>query len=305
MRKRGAQTATTQMGRTGAEDPSTSRGADLVIRPVRPADRERIFELTNDVWRGRDYIPKVFDEWVSDAGAEFQAAEVDGVVAGVQRLRPYAPGLVWYEGLRVAAPYRRQGVARAMLASAIAEAREQGFKEMRLATGTIEPVALFESAGFQRRQDIRWWKGTRVEGGESARIPDPAEAEKLWPAIARSRGLDMYSGMTADFNGARDLVSAELARLASTGMLRAGPGGRAVAGLREAWGDNISVGFVAGSGGALRELLLALRFEADADGLQEVKIALPRDHPAADDMQASGYDFANAEDHAYIYALRL
>ena len=279
--------------------------AEILIRPVRPADRERIVELTKDVWRGRDYIPKVFDEWVSDAGAEFQAAEVEGVVVGVQRLRPYAPGLVWYEGLRVAAPYRRQGVARAMLASAITEAREQGLKEMRLATGTIEPVALFVSAGFERRQDIRWWKGPRIEGGDSARIPDPAEAAKLWPAIAQSRGLDMYNGMTADFNGARDLDAAELSRLAGIGMLRAGPGGRAVAGLRDAWGDNISVGFIAGAGGALRELLLALRFEADADALQDVKVALPRDHPAADDMQASGYDFANAEDHAYIYALLL
>ena len=121
---------------------------DLTLRPARPADRDRIVEITGDVWGGRDYIPKVFDRWVSDAGAAFQAAEIEGVVVGLQRLRPYAPGLIWYEGLRVASEHRRQGVARAMLAAAIEEAREQGFREMRLATRDRPAVSLFESAGF-------------------------------------------------------------------------------------------------------------------------------------------------------------
>jgi len=34
-------------------------------------------------------------------------------------------------------------------------------------------------------------------------------------------------------------------------------------------------------------------------------VSLPREHPAADDLRASGYDFANADDHSYIYALKL
>ena len=278
---------------------------ELTLRPVRPADRDRVIEMTKDVWHGHDYIPDVFDDWVADSASAFQAVEVEGVLVGLHRVRPYAPGLVWYEGLRVATTHRRQGLARAMLASAIAEAREQGHGEMRLATGNADAVALFEAAGFQRLLDVRWWRGSRVEGGESARIPAAAEAEKLWPMVARSPGIELYHGVMADFNGARDLGAAELARLAETGMLRVGPGGRAVAGLRRPWGDNIAVGFIAGAGGALRELLLALRFEADADGLDDVVVSLPRDHPAADDMRASGYDFANDDDHSYIYALKL
>jgi len=293
------------MGRMGAEGPSTAGGADLSLRPVRPADRERILEMTRDVWDGRDYIPRVFDDWITDAGAAFQAAEVDGVVVGLQRLRPYGPGLIWYEGLRVASTHRRQGVARAMLQSAVAEAREQGFRDMRLATANPGAVRLFESEGFRRLVDVRWWRGVRVEGGEPARIPEPDEASKLWPAIAASRGIELYGGVTADFNGARDLGADELQRLARGGMLRVGPGGRAVAGLREPWGPNLAVAFIAGSGAALRELLMALRFEADADGLGHVTVSLPRGHPASDDLRASGYDLANAEDAAYIYGLVL
>jgi GNAT superfamily N-acetyltransferase len=286
-------------------DSLRSRGGDLLIRPVRPGDRDRVVELVRDVWDGHDYIQRVFDDWVSEAGATFQAVELDGVVVGLQRLRPYAPGLIWYEGLRVASTHRRQGLARTMLTSAISEAREQGFREMRLATGNPTAVRLFESAGFKRLIDVRWWKGVRVEGGESARIPGPDQAEKMWAAILGTPGIDLYGGVTADFNGAHDLGVEEIARLAETGMLRAGPGGRALAGLRVPWSDNVAVAFLAGRGGALRELLLALRFEADADGLADVTIALPRDHPAHEDLRASGYDLVNDEDTSYIYGLIL
>jgi GNAT superfamily N-acetyltransferase len=277
---------------------------ELTLRPVRPADRDRVAELTVDVFDGHDYIPRVFDDWVSDASAAFQAVEVDGVVVGLQRLRPYAPGLVWYEGLRVASSHRRQGIARTMLGSAIAEAREQGFSEVRLATANEEAIRLFETAGFVRRLDIRWWRAPRVEGGEPANIPDSATAEKLWPMVSASPGFELYHGVSGDLNGARDLNAAELGRLAETGMLRVL--GRAVAGLRQSWwGQSVSAAFVAGRGAALRDLLSALRYEADADGLERVTVALPRDHPAADDLNATGYDFANAEDYTYIYGLKL
>jgi GNAT superfamily N-acetyltransferase len=281
------------------------RGGDVVMRPMRPADRDRVVELTRDIWDGHDYVPRVFDDWVSDSASAFQAIELDGIIVGLQRLRPYATGLLWYEGLRVASSHRRQGLARYMLQSAIAQAREQDFREIRLATGNPAAAKLFEEVGFVRLQDDRWWEGPRIEGGESARIPGPSEAEKLWAGIATSPGIELWGGVTADFQGAQDLGAKELARLAGIGMLRSGPGGRAIVGLRQPWGNNISVAFVAGKGGALRELLLALRFEADADGLDEVSVAIPRDHPAAEDLRASGYDFANDDDTSYIYALTL
>ena len=278
---------------------------ELTIRPVRPADVDRIVEITREVWEGRDYIPRVFDHWVSDAGAEFQAAEIEGVVVGIQRLRPYAPGLIWYEGLRVAAAHRRQGIARAMLAGAIAEAREQGFHEMRLATRDAPAIQLFEAEGFKRLVEMKWWRGLRVEGGEPARMPGAGEAKKLWAFVASSPGIQLYAGICPDMNGARDLNPEELARLADTGLIRVGPGGRAVALLREPWGQNIAVALVAGVGGVLRELLMALRYEADADGLRHVTISLPLGHPAEDDLRASGYDFVDVESNAYIYALKL
>jgi ribosomal protein S18 acetylase RimI-like enzyme len=278
---------------------------DLLIRPVRPADRDRVAEITSDVFEGRDYIPKVFDRWVSDAGASFQAAELDGAVVGVQHLRPYAPGLVWYEGLRVAEAHRRKGIARAMLDSAIVEYREQGFREMRLATLSEPAIHLFESAGFRELVEVRWWRAHRVEGGEPARIPDAADAGRLWPFVASSPGIDLYRGVSPDLNGARDLNAAELERLARDGMLRLGPSGRAVALMRQPWRVNLAVALIAGRGAALRELLMALRYEADADGADHVTVSVPPGHPADEDLRASGYDFDDADANAHVYALKL
>jgi GNAT superfamily N-acetyltransferase len=278
---------------------------DLLIRPVRPADRERVMEITRDIWDGRDYVPRVFDRWVADAGASFEAAEVDGELVAVQRLRPYAPGLVWYEGLRVASTHRRQGVARSMLDSAIAEFREQGFREMRLATVNEPAIRLFESAGFKRLVEVRWWRAPRVEGGEPARIPDAEEAKGLWPWLSTSPGIDLYGGVSPDLNGARNNDATELERLARAGMLRVGPNGRAVALMREPWRVNLAVALIAGRGGALRELLMALRYEADADDADHVTVNVPPDHPADEDLRASGYDFDDAEPTAHVYALKL
>ena len=279
--------------------------AEITLRPVRAADRERITEMTREVWEGHDYIPRVFDRWVSDAGAEFQAAEIDGGVVGVQRLRPYAPGLMWYEGLRVAPENRRQGVARAMLRAAIEESREQGFHEIRLATRDEPAIALFESIGFRLLVEVKWWRGLRLEGGEPARIPDASEAKRLWPSAAASPGIELYGGVVPDMNSSPDFGVDELERRARRGLLRAGPGGRALAILREPWGPNIAVALLAGSGGAMRELLVALRFEADADDLEHVTVNLPLSHPAEDDLKASGYDPFDAGRSGYIYSLIL
>ena len=272
---------------------------------MRPADHARVVEITRDVWEGHDYVPRVFDRWVSDAGAEFQAAEVEGEVVGLQRLRPYAPGIMWYEGLRVASSHHRRGIARAMVKAAIEESREQGFHEMRLATRDEPAINLFESAGFRRAVEVRWWRGTRMEGGEPARMPDAVEARKLWPFVATSPGIELYGGVVPDMNGAPNLDAEDLERRAKSGLLRVGPGGRAIAVLRQPWGQNLSVALLAGAGGAMRELLLALRFEADGDSLDHVTVNLPPGHPAEGDLRASGYDSLDDERSGYIYSLIL
>jgi len=102
-----------------------------------------------------------------------------------------------------------------------------------------------------------------------------------------------------------DVDAALLERLAEEGLVRAGPGGRALALVRASHRRRLPITFVAGAGAALQDLLTALRFEADSQGLDGVAVLAPAGHPAAADMAEVGYHLADDEGHAYAYALDL
>jgi hypothetical protein len=262
-------------------------------------------EISAGVWEGTDYLPSTFEEWVQDPGASFQATEEDGLVVGLQRLRPIAPGVMFYEGLRVAATHRRRGIARAMLRHAIEEAASLGFEQMRLYTGSMEAAALFRSEGFRLLFDCAVWTARRVEGGDPPRLGSPADAQSLAGRVAEDPAFAAYGGTNASWNGVLDVDAALLERLASDGLVRVGAGGRALALVRGDGRRRLPVTFLAGSGSVLQDLLEQLRFEADSVGLPEVAVLAPEHHPAAGDMREVGYDLAEDEGHAYGYRLDL
>lgn len=276
---------------------------ELIIRPVRPADRERMLEVTAGVWGGTDYLPAVFDQWVGDPAGSFEAGELDGLVVAFHRLRPIASGILLYEGMRVAGTHRRLGLGRAMLRSALAEARQGGAREVRLMTANPHAASLFASEGFRLRAEFVSWTARRTEGGEGARVPAPGEAARLAELARADPAFAAHGGITSHWSAPVDIDEDQLRRWAERGLLRAN--GRALAGLSPTRTDRLGVNFVFGAGAQLRDLLLALRFEADADGMEGVWLATPREHPAAGDLRAVGYDLAPDAAPFSVYGLEL
>ncbi len=275
---------------------------DLTIRPVRPADKERVSEMVREIWDGHDYLPQRFDDWVGDPAASFQAFELDGTVVGVHRLRPIASGLIFYEGMRVDPALQRQGIGSAMLEAAIEEAGAAGFHEMRLVSANPHAIRLFGRRGFERRAWLTSWLAGRVEGGDPARVADPADAGRLAAGVKDDPAYAAYGGVSSYWSAPLDIDEALLRQLASEGLIRVN--GRALAGLSPTRTDRLGVNFVFGSGAALQDLLMALRFEADIDGMDGVWLAAPPDHPATGDLQAVGYDFS--DDLRFgVFSLRL
>ena len=272
---------------------------------MRQADRDRVLEISGDVWEGSDYLPEVFDEWASDPGAFFQAAEIDGTVVGVQRLRPIARRVMFYEGLRVASSHRRRGVARAMLRQAIRQARGMGFERVRLYTGNPNAGRLFSSEDFRLLTDCRVWTARRIEGGDPPRLAAPSDAQALAERLRSDPALAAYGGVVADWHGTLDVDPDLLEHMAEQGLVRAGAGGRCIALIRPWARRRLPITFLSGSGAAVQDLLMGLRFEADSMGMEGVAVLAPANHPAADDLGEVGYDLADDEGHAYIYALDL
>ena len=264
-----------------------------------------MLEITADIWDGHDYLPAVFDAWVADPGATFQAAEVEGELAGLQRLRPLSPEIVLYEGLRVGARFRRQGLARRMLTAAVAQARGLGFKKMRLMSGNPHAIELFTSAGFELELGVEVAFAGAVEGDEPPALGRADDSVRLFRAVSADPGFRAYGGLFVDGEKVRELDAGALLGQAELGHVRTGGGGRVLAIVRP-WGgeDTLWVGFVSGSGAALRDLLLALRSEADLLGRTKVGVFLAADHPARGDFEETGYDFGAEPDRLGYYALR-
>lgn len=257
------------------------------------------------MWDGGDYLPEVFDSWAADPGASFQAAEADGVVVGVHRLRPIARGVMYYEGLRVAQSHRRRGIARAMLQTAVEEARRLGFDRMRVYTESADAGRLFTGEGFKLLCDCVTWTALRVEGGDPPRLGSPAEAGNLAERLRQDPAMGAYGGVVPDSSGPLDVDADLLEHVADQGLVRVGAGGRAIALIRAGGRRRLTVTFLGGSGAALQDLLTALRFEADSADLAAVRVLVPTHHPAAEDLREVGYDLAKDEGHAYVYALQL
>lgn len=262
-----------------------------------------MIEMTADIWDGHDYLPSRFDDWVADPSGSFEAGELDGVVVALQRLRPIAPGVMYYEGMRVASSHRRLGLGRTMLRAAIAEAREGGARQVRLMSGNPHAIALFEAEGFRRIAQFVGWTARRMEGGDPARVPSPADAGRLFATVSADPAFAAYGGIDTYWAGPVDIDEEHLRRRAEEGLLRVN--GRALAGLSPMRTDALGVNFVFGSGAQLQDLLLALRFEADADGLDTVWLATPVEHPAASDISAVGYDLPSDAPRFCVYALEL
>ncbi|TMD51748.1 MAG: hypothetical protein E6I85_12195 [Chloroflexi bacterium] len=134
----------------------------------------------------------------------------------------------------------------------------------------------------------------------------PADAGRLLAILRGDPALAAYGGVMANGEWALDVDAELLTRLAEEGALRITAGGRALAAVREGWGgDNLWAYFVSGSGGALQELLLTLRFEADSLGMDGVSLWAPEGHPGEEDFRASGYDSESVPFRMSYFALQL
>jgi GNAT superfamily N-acetyltransferase len=275
---------------------------ELTLRPVRPQDRARIVEMVEQIWDGHDYLPAVFDEWASDPAGNFQAAELDGLVVAIHRLRPIAPGVLLYEGMRVDPERQGRGIGHALLAAALDEARAMGASTVRLVTGNPAAIRIFEAAGFTRLCDVLPWTAGRVEGGDPARLPAAGEAAQLAELARADPAFALYGGVEPYWAAPAEIDAVHLSHRIDEGLVRAN--GRAFAGLSPTRTDWLGVNFVFGRGGQLQDLLMALRFEADADGLRGVWLAAPAATPLADDLRAVGYDPV-IENRFSVYAREL
>ncbi|MFZ0214847.1 MAG: GNAT family N-acetyltransferase, partial [Candidatus Dormiibacterota bacterium] len=204
------------------------------------------------------------------------------------RLRPVARATLLLEGLLVDTQRRRTGIATELVGRALAQAREQGADQVRMVGADDAFAGLATKVGFRSAVDARRWRASRLEGEEPARLGGREEAEGLLRMVAGTPGFTAYARRLAGPDEGRDLDATTLRERAERGLVRVGPGGRALAVLLDGE-DRVQVGFLGGHEAPLRTLAEQLRFEADLHDVSEVSLWLPETHPAAPVLEGAGY----------------
>jgi GNAT superfamily N-acetyltransferase len=136
----------------------------VIFRDARRAEVPRIVALLADDVLGAGREAEVdeaywaaFDDIATDPRNRLIVAEADGQLAGTLQLT-FLPGLSRHatlraqiEGVRVAAPWRGQGLGRTMIEWAVAEARRNGCGLVQLTSDKRRPGAIrfYESLGFE------------------------------------------------------------------------------------------------------------------------------------------------------------
>ena len=125
----------------------------MEMRKITPEHKERVLQISKDIWEGDDYIPEIFDKWIADPYGEFVGLFDENTLVAFGKMTYLTPTDVWLEGLR-----KDQGVSVKGVCKIFTEyylsllSQKQYLTSVRFATyfknhGSITPA---ERAGFQR-----------------------------------------------------------------------------------------------------------------------------------------------------------
>jgi mycothiol synthase len=152
-----------------ADIPEAAMPAGVEVRGFEQGEDRAVFEAVDEAFRdSHDHVPGVFEEWRhwtvdrDDFDPTLWWLVVDGDdIAGFCLCRPYEtePDMGWVASLGVRRPWRRRGIARALLLTSFHEFRRRGFARVGLgvdADSLTGAHRLYESAGMRvvQRYDL-------------------------------------------------------------------------------------------------------------------------------------------------------
>jgi GNAT superfamily N-acetyltransferase len=115
-----------------------STNQPIAVRRARAADKDVVLAFASQTWDGWDYIPEVWDEWLTaDDGVLLVATtqDDDDRPIAITRLAVLSRDEGWLEGIRVDPALRGRGVATNLQIAELAWARAHDLRVLRYLTG--------------------------------------------------------------------------------------------------------------------------------------------------------------------------
>jgi GNAT superfamily N-acetyltransferase len=289
----------------------------FAIRAARARDKDVVLAFCEHTFHWGDYLPLVWDEWLTDERGQLLVATLDDVPVGVARVVLLTPAEAWLEGLRVHPEYRRHGLAAQFLSHCLDVARKRGAQVARLATSSTNPAV---------------HKTTERAGMHRVAAAWPLEAEALAadqssPSLSRLTLRDWTRTSERILNGLRlaemgglygagwawqQLTAAKLRVHLERGQLlalRDSDGAidaaAIIADADEDW-KALPVAYVDGTNPHAEILARALRHYAASLCLEKVEVAIPAASPLCQALADAGYQpEVETETEIWIYELHL
>jgi N-acetylglutamate synthase-like GNAT family acetyltransferase len=120
------------------------------IRLANKYDKDKILDICKRIWDGKDYIPRILDEWLLQKKSWLFVVEYDNKITHFSRLRLQSNNDGWIEGLRGDPDYKGKGLAKILIENMINFSKKNSLNKLRFATYFLnrESISLFGKFGF-------------------------------------------------------------------------------------------------------------------------------------------------------------
>lgn len=273
-----------------------------LCRPALARDRAQALAMVKNIWQGGDYVPQVWDSWLTDESGLLAVAELAGQVVGLGHLADMGLGEGWLEGLRVAPPFQRRHFGSHLHDYFVGRWLLSELSVVRLTThqSRVEVHRMCERTGFQRVGEVVLHKAPALSGRHEL---EPFDGDPSEPAgTLRRDGTCRWTQGLMDLGW--EFVQMTPARMESGDTLRLwqwrggsgwlvtnsdDPGKEDELTLAAAWADDLS------------PLFLDVRRLAAAQGSAEVQWLAPKEAQTLGALMEAGYDSMGDEGTFYIY----
>lgn len=254
----------------------------LRLRDARAADRVPVLEFCRKTWpEYGDYIPRVWDRWLSDRRGRLIVAEFDGTPVGLAKVTDFGRGEIWLEGLRVDPRRRRGGIANAMHTEVLKTVRRLKPRTVRFCTGAPNKAGrrIGEKYGFEVIARFRYyWRKSR-KGKVRGDVVTQRDADGIYDYIVKSQFLKLSSGQISEGWIFRKLSRPLLAGYIKEQRVIALEKAGGLAGVAiypyEENDDSTTLGFVDGDPAAIKVLVRNCIYLTREQGLKYCSASVP------------------------------
>lgn len=172
---------------------------EIAVREAKSSDKAEVLKFCEHTFEWGDYIPDVWDYWLTELNGKIFVATVEGKPVGMSHVTTLKSGEAWLEGARTAPEFRQRGVASLLNKASLEFAAKKGAKVARLVTDSNNLIAQKTLAKLNFKQISDWilmeLDGCELEFSKNVRWAEKSDVDEIWEFITDSKGYAESAGL--------------------------------------------------------------------------------------------------------------